>query len=104
MHLDLAGVITTEKRFHASEKISEQHFFSHVTIFRRKNVLAGISRRPKIPERALNFLMIKLLTCTIVLTLTTATGRLGGCFKLHNTYTMVLDYSNSHAHAHWHPM
>ena len=53
MHLDLAGVITTETRFHASEIFPEQHFFSHVTIFRRKNVLAGISRRPKIPERAL---------------------------------------------------
>jgi len=54
VHLDLAGIITTEKRFHVSEIFPEQHFFSHVTIFRRKNVLAGISRRPKIPERALN--------------------------------------------------
>ena len=53
VHLHLAGVITTENRFHARENFPEQLFFSHVTIFRRKNVLAGISRRPKIPERAL---------------------------------------------------
>jgi len=37
----------TKKRFHAQEKVPEQHFFSCATIFRRKNSLAGISRPTK---------------------------------------------------------
>ena len=32
----------TKNRFHAQEKVPEQHFFLRTTIFQHKNVLAGI--------------------------------------------------------------